>query len=302
MDQLELRYRRQFLEMVKSIKDEITLTRVAELIERGRADAAINIIDAHVSRFASQVNQGFVIAGDSAAGAISGTVAVTFDQTNYRAVELMRANRLSLITEFTSQQRDAARLAMTEGIQRGMNPIGQARMFRDSIGLTARQQAAVSNYQRLLEQNSTEALTRQLRDKRFDRTVQSAIRNDRPLTSDQISRMVGRYRERYLRYRSETIARTEALSNANQGSHEMYQQAFDDGLLNPEELERRWNTRLDGNQRDSHDAMHGQTVTGNQPFISGDGNYLMYPGDRSVPAEDRIHCRCAVSTRLRRKE
>jgi len=302
IDQLELRYRRQFLEMVVAIKDELTIKRLTQLIETGRIDTALNLANAHITRFATQINQGYVTAGNSTADAISGVVSVTFDQTNFRAVEVMRNNRLNIIREFTASQRDASRQAMIEGISEGLNPRAQAVMFRDSIGLTGNQQAAVSNYKKLLESNSTESLTRRLRDRRFDSTVQNAIRDGRPLTSSQIKRMVERYQDRYLRYRSEAIARTEALSNVSEGSHEMYRQAYDDGMLDPEEVTRRWNTRLDGDERDSHNAMHGQVRGALEPFISGDGNQLMHPGDRSAPGEDRVQCRCAVSTRIRSKK
>ena len=52
----------------------------------------------------------------------------------------MQAERLRFIREFTDGQRDATRVAMVDGIERGLNPIAQARNFRSSVGLTARQQ------------------------------------------------------------------------------------------------------------------------------------------------------------------
>ena len=156
---------------------------------------------------------------------------VDFDAINDRAVRLMRENKLRLVREFLDSQRAATQHALVEGVTEGLNPIAQARAFRDSIGLTSRQEAAVGNYRRLLQTGDRDALVRALRDRRYDPTVRRAIASDRPLTTSQIDRMVARYRERYIKYRSEVIARTESLKIVHQGNDEMYHQAVESGKL-----------------------------------------------------------------------
>ena len=46
------------------------------------------------------------------------------------------------------------------------------------------------------------------------------------------------------------------------------------------------------NSRESHMDMHEQVRRQGEPFISGDGNELRYPGDRSAPIEEWINCQC----------
>ena len=87
--------------------------------------------------------------------------------------------------------------------------------------------------------------------------------------------------------RARTIARTEVQTAVNVGTFETYSSA------NVETKE--WITNLDGRQRSSHDAMNGQQRPLNEPFISGDGNPLMFPGDpNSLVAAEVIHCRCTM--------
>jgi hypothetical protein len=50
--------------------------------------------------------------------------------------------------------------------------------------------------------------------------------------------------------------------------------------------------------RGSHRAMHGQTRGVDEPFESGAGFSLMYPGDVNAPPEETIQCRCTVGTRM----
>lgn len=302
INKYEVRLNREFLVMINSIKDEFVLKEIEQLIISGRLNEAFNTIEAYVNRFAGQINNTFVASGAGTADILSSLVVLDFDITNVRAVNIMRLNRLEFVREFMEEQRLATRYALMDGISRGLNPRDQARLFRGSIGLTSRQQQAVINYRALLEQNSLEALNRKLRDARFDRSVLAAIRDGRALTPDQIDRMVGRYQERYVKYRSEVIARTEALSSVHEGKEEMYQQAFDSGVLDPDRCIRRWHATRDARVRDTHWPMSRQERKIGEPFTTGAGVSIMYPGDRNAPAKERIQCRCGTSTVIKREE
>lgn len=293
------RLRRQFMVMINGIQDDLVLAELERLIINGQLNEAFAVVQSHAERFATQVNRSYITSAEDTAAVISGRAVVSFDVTNFRAVRVMQENKLNLVREFTQEQVQATRNALTQGISQGVGPREQARLFRQSIGLTQRQEAAVRNYERLLRENSREALDRALRDRRFDRTVANALDSGRPLENDQIRRMVGRYREKYLTYRSETIAQTEALSAVHQGNAEMYQQAIDSGSLKAEDIQREWHTARDPKVRDTHDSMNNQKRAHEEPFTTGAGVSLMYPGDRSAPANERVRCRCAVSTRLK---
>lgn len=208
----------------------------------------------------------------------------------------MRRSQLSLIREFTNQQRLSTRLALVEGISQGLNPRQQALLFRQSIGLTQRQMQAVINYRRLLEQGDAAALQRALRDRRFDPTVQSSILGDRPLTPAQIDRMVDRYHARYIAHRAEVIARTEALRSVHDGAQAAYRQAIDLGVLAADDLIQEWVTASDERVRGSHAFMHGQQRPIGEAFLSGAGNALRWPGDIDAPGSETIQCRCVLVT------
>ncbi len=297
---VESRLRQGLLNAVIAARSQSTLAELAVLIEAGRLDEAITVAAAAGAvRIADDVIAVFVLAGQEGAEFLTDAldVVVSFDQVNDRAVRTMQQDRLRLITEFTTEQRRATRTAMVDGITRGLNPVDQARNFRGSIGLTERQQLAVENYRRLLETNSSDALDRRLRDRRFDRTVRRAIRNQEPLTAEQVDRMTARYRERYVKFRAETIARTEALRAVHAGTDEAYRQAIDGGALQADQLLRTWVTARDERVRGSHVSLSGVTRGIDETF-PGKAGALRFPGDPAAPASETVQCRCALSTRL----
>lgn len=302
LDRAEPSLRRAFRDIIQQVKNETTLTALADLVEVGRIDEALVQAARAGARFSAFVNGAFVASGTDTADLVGETLdaIVDFDQTNVRAVSRMQQNRLRLISGFNREQQAATQEALIDGIQRGVNPRQQARAFRDSIGLTQNQQRSVNNYRRLLSEGSSEALDRQLRDRRFDGQVRRAIEGGKPLTQEQIDRMTSRYSERFVRHRSEVIARTEALRAVHEGSDEMFRQAIDDGTLDPSSIIRTWITAGDERVRDSHDAMSGQEAGIDEPFITGNGNEIMFPGDPNAPPNETIQCRCVVTTRFRR--
>jgi len=251
-------------------------------------------------RLGSLYLDSFVLAAQDTARFLNRNLAqivIDFDQTNPFAVQVARENQLRLVREFTQSQRRATREAILDGIQRGANPRQQALAFRDSIGLTETQVKAVNNYRRLLEDGDRAVFDRALRDRRFDRTIRRAIRDEKPLTKHQVETMVKRYRERYIAYRSKVIARTESLRSVHEGKNQMYRQAIESGDIDPNTLTNEWNTMPDERRRSSHATMHGQSQPFGTNFVSGSGNQAPYPGAFGVASED-IQCRCSLGTRI----
>lgn len=304
IDKADPKIRRAFITGVDAAKAVGSLDRLEQLAAAGRLDEALDeAVRIGAIRLSETVNTTFVQAGQSTATFLGNAleVVVAFDQSNDRAVNIMQQSRLNLIREFGAEQRRATRLALSEGIARGANPVEQARAFRDSIGLTFNQQRAVLRYRNLLERGSSQALDRQLRDRRFDSKVRRAVSGDKPLSTVEIDRMTDRYRSRMLRFRSETIARTEALRAVHSGSQEMYQQAIDEGRLTPSEVVQTWVTAHDERVRGTHSYMNGQTSPAGADapgFTSGSGYRLRFPGDPMAPASETVRCRCALTTRL----
>ena len=59
---------------------------------------------------------------------------------------------------------------------------------------------------------------------------------------------------------------------------------------------KRWNTIMDGRERDSHAELNGTVIPIDQPFMAR-GGLLQFPGDDSmgVSDEELVNCRCSLS-------
>ncbi len=302
----EARIRQVFNLALTTIIDQHTLDNLASLLEQGRIEEALAGVEEAGDLIGNSYGDSLSASARDTARWMSTealTVSVSFDVVNIRAVGRIQRNRLRLIREFTAEQRLATREALSQGITRGLNPRDQARLFRDSIGLTSRQMQSVGNYRRLLTEArmdglpSRQVLTRALRDARFDRSIQRALREGQPLAPEQVDKMVGRYQERMIRYRSEVIARTEALRSVHEGADEMYRQAIEMGQFMPDDVERTWNDADDRRVRNSHAALDGLSRGLDETFPGANGE-LRFPGDPEAPGSETIQCRCVLSTRL----
>ena len=136
-------------------------------------------------------------------------------------------------------------------------------------------------------------LTRKRRDRRFDRLVQRAIDEGKPLAAADVDRIVGRYSDRLLNLRGENIARTEVLGSLNEGMDQALRQAVEDGLIQPQNIRRVWDATGDSRTRFDHMEAHGQEVGLDEPFIVG-GEQMMHPGDFGASPGNVINCRCVV--------
>lgn len=228
------------------------------------------------------------------------TAALDFETPNINALNELRMSLMGLIREVTDDQRQAILAALKEGVARGLNPVEIARSFRGTIGLTAAQQRHVDSYRRALENARTDlkaranALGRELRDGRFDRTVRSG----KELTTEQIDKMVERYRERMVKLRAETIARTEALTAAHMGELAAWETAIESGDIQAQEVVQTWVSAHDARVRLTHRFLDTQQRRWGVPFDSISGAKLRFPGDPLAPAAERIACRCVLTRQL----
>ena len=283
------------------VRDASVVTNsVADLLASGDVNAVLDYVDQHIAAFANIVPSAFVDVASAEAVQFgrrllhkaTATVAVTFDQTDPKAAEIMRANRLRLIAGLSQQQRQVTRDALVTGLQEGLSPVQMARRFRQSIGLTAHQMKTVASYERVLGAGSVEALQRELRDRRSDPLVARAIEADNVsdvLSANQIEMMVGRYRDNMIRLRADTIARTEALKVVAAAQEEALRQSLDQTGTNTNLVGKTWNATLDARTRDLHSQRDGERRRLDDQFAPG----IMRPGDG--PAEESINCRCTLT-------
>jgi hypothetical protein len=236
---------------------------------------------------------------DSIAGRISkASVGVGFKPPPSEVVDEMFASLLDNIEGLTAEQQDQVLEILTDAAEEGQNPIETARALSDVIGLTPHQQGMVDSYRNLLDNTSTQALNRQLRDRRFDSTVENAIDQNDFIDQDTIDNMVERYRDRLLDLRAETIARTESLRVTEQVRANSMDDAIDQAGIDRAFVVKQWSATNDSRTRDTHRGLDGQARQIDEPFDSESGAQLMHPGDSSAPPEEVINCRCTTAYQI----
>jgi hypothetical protein len=305
LDQQEARIALIFRTAIADLEEQLDLTTLADLLERGRVNEALEQLQDAAEALGSASNVAFINTGQSTADFLQGAGVgrIVFDAVNPLAVSAMQAARLEMVREFSEEQLRATRLALVAGVTGGTGPREIARQFRESIGLTQRQTQAVFNYRRSLlaigtdEQSAADVLSRELRDRRGDSQIRRALRESRPLPAAKVDWLVERYRARYVKFRAEVIGRTEALRAVHQGNEEAYRQAIASGKINADRIRRKWRTRLDGRERDTHLLLNGQERRWGETWETRNGT-LRYPGDPDAPASEVIQCRCALETRI----
>lgn len=296
----------EFLSAIERLKSRIDLAALRSLLEAGRIGEAIAVVsEAAIQNamlpFGVSVTDATLAAGGAAAQVIGGyrhlnNLDVVFNSTNPATIQHLQTYQMTLIRELTAQARYNVQRVIMEGVEAGRNPRDVARDVRQHIGLTRAQSRYVSNYRRQLEQLDSQALARQLRDRRFDGVVARAIEGQQPLSREKIDQLVERYQARWLKHRSETIARTEAIRAANTGNQEAWRQANEQGMFEGGRVMRQWVFTHDGRTRDWHrniPALNPKGVALEEPFKTDLGP-LMYPGDPNGQPANTIACRCTV--------
>lgn len=308
---VEPKFQKAFNAGLKSVQAEVSLNEIARLIEAGDLGAAAGLINellvaTSFIAFNREIQAAVQTGGDIAAKwaaadpVKANRIVFDLDVTESNTARFITNYKADKIREFTTGMQANVGEMVRAGVNAGENPIKVARRIRDSIGLTTRQENSVRNFETLLRDRKSAALDRALRDKRFDRTVIRSIQAQKDLTEPQIARMVTRYRDNFIKRRSQTIARTEAIRLINIGQEEFWNQAVNSGRVSREALRRKWIPTRDGRLREAHAAiprMNPEGVDMDEPFKSPLGP-IRFPGDPAAPAALVINCRCAIFTRI----
>lgn len=142
-------------------------------------------------------------------------------------------------------------------------------------------------------------LTRKLRDTAYDRFVVPGTR----LTIEQANTIARAYSARLLQSYANQLAQTYAQQAYNAGRNHAIQQLLDNGTITQDQVQKKWRTMRDERVRHSHATMNNQRVGFTDPFVSGLGGLLMYPGDTSLGASDAdiLGCRCSTDYTISRR-
>lgn len=305
-----------FMTAIRDLSRQVEIQKLMLALERRDLEAAMQAL--HIDRAAFQpleakLVEAFTAGGQGAVASMPAAVSIgfRFDPGNQRAAAIIRGTAATLITRLTQGEIEQARAFLADGMARGAGPrsvaldlvgrisratgnregglIGLSGPYRDYVA-TARVELASTDPALLRNY-----LTRNQRDRRYDKAVARAIETGKPVPPETARTAVTRYSARLVRLRGEVIARTEGLPAIRAAKHEAYQQLADDGRVEVMDIVRGWSTNEDGRQRDTHDAMNGQEVRGlDMPFTSPSGAQFRWPGDTSLgaPAAEVIACRC----------
>lgn len=305
----EKKIAKAFSEAIRRIKSKTVLARIVDRLKSGNYQGALAaavdeavITEAVASTMGPAMQRSFMAGGDLATKfANASRIDVVFNVTNPGTARYFEDYKASLVRSISRDTRRTLEAVLRRGVNLGQNPNKIARAIRDNIGLTPAQAQAVENYRDELENLSPKALDRELRDARYDRSVARAIAQGESIPKEKIDAMVGRYQESYVQFRSETIARTEAIRSLNAGNYSLWQQAIRDGKVRRDWIRRQWIYTHDAKVRPSHaqiPKMNPDGVGMDEPFQSPEGQ-ILFPGDPSAPPEMTINCRCTQMIRVR---
>lgn len=222
------------------------------------------------------------------------TAPVVFSLVNPRVGAYINNYVGQMIREVSDETVKAVQIVVNQGVITGRNPRQIARDFRSSIGLTGRQEQTVQRLRAALEKGEAgyvNSLT----------TVTDSAKNAvsaGKLSESQIDKIVEQTRLRYVKQRTETIARTESLRATSVGQDLAIREGQITGAIS-NELLKRWLYRHDTRTRDAHISA-GETngwIPMNRPFSTPLGP-LMFPRDPNGSASNTINCRCRVQYSL----
>lgn len=289
------RIRKRFRAVMQRVKDQRTVAQLEQALSEGRIAEVLDDIERASGVFASRVEALVNLAGHETAEYLGAQVdkLVSYDAANPRAVEMLQRNRARLVAGVTEQQRAAIVDILVAGQGAGENPRRTAVAIRDVLGLTRKQAARVQAYRARLESPPTPLNPDTPPDP--DAPAPKPVKA-RP--QEQVDRMVEKFANRELARRAETIARTESLSAVHEGLAQGFQQAIDGGTIEADLITQKWDSGDPPRTRAWHASMDGQERPWGEPFTSGKGNSLRWPGDVQAPKEERANCRCAVARRI----
>ena len=207
---------------------------------------------------------------------------------------------------------EATRAALVAGRAQGMGSVSLARMITGTrqgtqrvggiLGLTTQQADSIMAGRAKLASGDprqmAEYLSLKLRDRRFDRTINAAIRDGRAITGKELDTILDAHKSKALAYRGKVIAENETFQALESGRREAVLQA----LENPEVegATKRWQWNFSRNPRDDHQALQTMpAIPIDQPFTMADGTQMMYAHDPAGGARHNIGCGCLTVYRIR---
>lgn len=277
------------------IRESFSDAQVARLMRSGLVDQFVQDVlnepdlDRAFLAFRQQIRQTVVdsytvsIKDLPKAGKIDGVPAIAFDHLSPKVIDGIRGLESEAINTLKGDVKEVARAYIENGLRDGKAPGAVARGLRSVIGMAPNQAEAVVNFESMLRAGDKEALTRQLRDKRYDRAIDKAFAGD-GLTESQIETMTSAYKRKMIAYNANLNATTHTRDAYKLGQSLSWQDAQENGVV-PEGFQavKTWVHMDQPNPRPEHEAMDGETVAADENYSNGDS----YAGEG-----DPWNCHC----------
>lgn len=187
--------------------------------------------------------------------------------------------------------RAGLRETVARELARGIGPREVAVSLKGTIrtgGLTAYDAKIIASFRETLESGrGAKALGRTLRDRRFDGSLRRL--REKPLTPEQIDKMVAAYRRKLVAFRAQSFARTAAMQAANEAQAISWAEAVRQGAIPADEVRRFWTVAQDERLCKvcaPIPSLNPNGVRLDEPFTTPNGPVLHPP----------IHVACRCST------
>lgn len=324
-DDLLTRYERDiaeaFRQAIADLGAGVDLAGAIRALERNDIAGAVEALNIEPAAYGPLLDamgrayaEGGAVAAQQANARTGPAVVIRFDGRNPRAEAWLRTRSSQLVTQVVADQRTAVRSALTRGMAAGQNPrtvaldivgrIDKATGARQGgiLGLTSAQEGYVANARAELAGGDATALRaflkRERRDKRFDRSIAKAIREETPLPADIQRKAIVAYQRRLLQLRGEVIAQVEGFESLAEAKHEAYRQAIESGKVRADQVTKFWRHFFNRNPREQHIAMQGKSVPFDQDFVLPDGTRMRFAHDSSAPVRHKAGCHCQTDYRI----
>ena len=270
--------RRQFLEALANLRDDLPLDDIADALANGDIDRVLRLIpfgDLHDALVALEesldglrsdaFDVGTKVAEpylDAEQLAIRlghrSTLGIAWQQVSETVLATIRYEGARRIQQITDETRAAVRQFVERAYVDGIHPRQIVKDLKTVIGLTTRQEGAVDRYRQALV--------------------------DEGVTPARVEQLVTRRRAKLIKQRATLIARTETIRAMNEGQRASWQTLVDRGLIDPNRMEREWMAIV---PTDGRTCPECEALDGARAPIGGSYGALGGSGPPEHPA-----CRC----------
>lgn len=341
LDRLEPALRDAFLQAIDQITNAVRLQQLETLIRAGDIEGAVEALRLEQGFFGPLYEAQRVTYMTGGPLALSGLrirdpydgskFVFSFNGRHDRAERWIREQSSRLITEVIEDQKEQARIVIREAAEIGQHPRDTARAIVGKVdpatgkragGILGLDRVRRGVFQKVMDGMTTHEGVRDLvtvpRDgsapyvtltsvnEATKQRILRAYHKGEAVPAADIAISRKQLRNKLLKDRGDTIARTEALNGLRAGRHEGMEQLVESGAVRRDQVRIRWQSTLDSRLRDTHRFLHNQTVRLGDFFNPAPGVFMQYPGDLEHSpgnpkglAANTIQCRCLAVYRIR---